>query len=93
MSNETEKGNYIEAEKYNVDWKSISNVQVTHLKKFSLVKQTYIGCLLLCFGHSARQMDTRPSKANQSQLDSIIVLQLQQKMKDNHFYTSETPVF
>lgn len=71
----------------------ISKVKVTHLKKLSLVKQTFIEYLLLCFGHSARQIDTRPSKASQSQLDSILVLLLQQKMKDNPFYTSETSVF
>lgn len=45
-----------------------SNVKVTHPVKLSLVKQTFIECLLFCFGHSAQQMDTTP---RQSQSQSI----------------------
>lgn len=34
------------------------SVKVTHSMKLNVVKQTFIKFLLLCSGHSARQMDT-----------------------------------
>lgn len=77
-------GNYVEEEL--IENQLFSNVKVTHPKKLSLVKQTFIECLLPCFGYSARQIDTRLRQNQSIRFNSSNLLEIKDEGQAFAYY-------